>query len=303
LQLKLDKLGFEAERTYALFDRSRRWLYSEAIKLRDEPIESDQWLRIIVGQWICENVTGQTSPTPEFSACLKATEKALQHEFRSGLFRPEKHDTKLLLLSQRLLRAHGCQAHGIERFTQDLVEALSDPLSSYLPLVGERIILRSMGYNIPIGIVDDDLELSDYELLISDKWQLRGVCKKIFELTQYGSDLKLSEAAISSCTRLLPSLMCEAFRQYDLELGTTMLRALCCLPGTRDDALIADAVDFLARQQKANGSFGYFGASICEIEQAKGNDFRPFSDLYLPTTVGCLWSLAEALLPELSLIS
>jgi hypothetical protein len=304
LRVKIHKLGFDAERTYALFDRSRLWLHSEALKILDEPIKSDRLLKIVLGQWICERGMGQTLPTPEFIDCLAATEQALRYEFKNGFFRPEKTDTKLMLLCQRLLGSYGYRAHGIEQFTQELIEALSDPVSQYLPLVGERIILRSMGHDVPVGVVENDsFKLSEYDLLLSDKRQLREVCKKIFALTQYGSQLNICEATISICERLLPSIMCEAFRQYDLESGTIMLRVLCCLPSIKDDALVADAVVFLARQQKGDGSFGYFGNSIYEIDQAKRHTFRPFPDLYLPTAVGCLWSLAEALVPQFSLFS
>jgi hypothetical protein len=91
---------------------------------------------------------------------------------------------------------------------------------------------------------------------------------------------------------LVTGLAGHYLRAYDLALGSVLLRTVAHL-GAEDSIGARRCADFIRLQQRAEGSFGYFGPEDLELtERLPG--FDPSLDLHLPITVSCMLALAEA---------
>ncbi|QXJ22477.1 hypothetical protein AGRA3207_003480 [Actinomadura graeca] len=127
-----------------------------------------------------------------------------------------------------------------------------------------------------------------YDLLTKGPDELRDCCDAISAVTGFGSDPLQVPAAFRepAAALVLPALAIRALRCADLELGALLLRTT----GYLDHPIPAEPVGFLAARQWPDGRFGDFHAIA-------GRTGVPELRLYLPVTVGCLWTLAEACTP------
>lgn len=293
----------DQQRTCSLFARSQGWLVKVAQSERGRHASLDDTLKLLLGHWICEQAVSPSAPSQAFSHQMALTEQSLQRASKSGAFDPSQHDSKLMLLCYRILAKHKRHAPGIDEFALRLATALKELPSIPLRYVGEAVLLERLGY--PCRLTDDvadEYEVSEYDLLRSTKDQLIATCDDIFAITRYGT-LSIRGGASATWRRVLPVILCESLRQYDLNIATIVLRAICWLSRPAKNRNLAPAVDFISRQQQADGAFGRLAIEGVAVSRAKGSSFDLVTDLYLPTTLSCLWSLGEALVPTFSLFS
>ncbi len=168
----------------------------------------------------------------------------------------------------------------------------ADPLED-LPLSDKRALLYALGLHpaprgvglaatlayagaLPIGMPPEVLE----ELL-----------QRIGSLTAWGTRPVDLGADGPWLEELLSATAIRLLRGYDLATAARTLRALAylglCGAGWRQ------GIDFLLLQQRAEGCFGLLAAEEGKMSAARPG-FAPDTDLYLLTTVECLWTLAES---------
>ena len=130
------------------------------------------------------------------------------------------------------------------------------------------------------------------------------VSNNIAAATRFGQQPLRADVEIQRYLgRLLPVILLQTLRDYDLEMGTILLRTICYLDLPRTKAIDL-AIEFLIDQQQSDGRFGYLAiesAGIARSTELGSVDIT--SKLYLPITVACLWSLAETLVPRFNLFS
>lgn len=143
------------------------------------------------------------------------------------------------------------------------------------------------------------LTAASLSLLVAPTTEVRQVCAEVAAATAFGTTGP-GEAAGAVLGEVLPTLAVLALRGHDLELGAMLLRTTSYLRVTPAPSF-SRSVRFLAEQQLPNGSFGYFADEVRTLA-GKGVT-NTDSRLYLPTTVGCVWALGEALNPQFRLFS
>ena len=98
---------------------------------------------------------------------------------------------------------------------------------------------------------------------------------------------------ITPVVEVLSGLALSDLRAYRLFPACAALRALSRL-GPSGASAAREGCDHLLLQQRASGSFGFFGPETAAVErEAKG--LSAATDVYLPATFECLWTLAEGL--------
>jgi hypothetical protein len=223
------------------------------------------------------------------------------------MFDPSRYDAKLMLLCLHILTAYRRRAHGIADFAREVAAALQQ-LGPLPPrYTGEALLLSQLGYGDrpPAPVLGRaDAGGDAFQLLAADEDQVRAVCNNVAAATHFGRlPLQADEDVRGHLGRVLRVLLLAFLREYHLETGAILLRAIhyLRLPRTRAFRL---AVRFLVDQQHGDGKFGYFALETSEICKTVGRgDFDPAPALHLPTTLTCLWSLAESLIPGFNLFS
>jgi hypothetical protein len=86
----------------------------------------------------------------------------------------------------------------------------------------------------------------------------------------------------------------QSLREYDIALAAIVLRTIAYLqvPTSR---WLEHAVRYLESQQQCDGRFGYFAASSAKYTTQA--DVTIDTDLFVPITVSCLWTISEMRTP------
>jgi hypothetical protein len=126
-------------------------------------------------------------------------------------------------------------------------------------------------------------------LLMGDENTTRNLTSRIESLTGYGTYPVKASVELDA---VLECLMMAALRRYNLELANTLFRSLLYL-GKREGLALRTALQFMLNSHNADGSFGFFDE---EIKQLRKDGPEPYASLriYLPVSLACLWTLAEA---------
>jgi hypothetical protein len=116
----------------------------------------------------------------------------------------------------------------------------------------------------------------------------------------------MNEVAIASTAReilcaVVGVWLLDSARGYKLDRVALLARTLAYLGAARG-APTQQAVAFLLAQQHPTGCFGFFGPEVARA-RVKEPDFKESIELYLPTTLACLWALAECHATEFRLMA
>jgi hypothetical protein len=140
----------------------------------------------------------------------------------------------------------------------------------------------------------------DGSLLRAGTGEIRRICTWITAQTFFGAAPHAGSIADGIRSELLdglPVILMQKLREYDLMLGTMLLRAVTYLGGgTLDEC--GYAARYLHAQQQPDGRFGYYARELAEPSAVLDADL----DLYLPVTVSSLWGLAECRVPGFTLV-
>ncbi|MGW5678417.1 hypothetical protein ACWEV4_25645 [Streptomyces sp. NPDC003860] len=132
-------------------------------------------------------------------------------------------------------------------------------------------------------------------LLLAENGVLRQLCNTVAGATLFGA--RKAPGTDPGLLLALPVLLLQKLSEYDLILGTTLLRTLAYL-----DVPDPEAVDwarrYLESQQQSDGRFGYYARELAEGPELRTVD----QNLHLPVTVSVLWALAETSVPGFQLV-
>lgn len=201
-----------------------------------------------------------------------------------------------------------CSGYGLDLFASDsLIHSIADgfaikPVESTEELLA-LVLQRRNGLidklpSVP-KIVREDVG-KRVEILMADDDRLRQIHDLISLASLFGSVRVNGESGvISDLIDLLPPVILQRLRIYDLELGAMLLRALAYL-NSSDTKTLRSGVCFLEGQQRDDGAFGYFALNLSQTSE---NDGALHRSLYLNTTCDCLWTIAELRIPRFRLFT
>jgi len=254
-------------------------------------------MQILLGSWLCECTCQDSGGRDRLYIFAKTLDERLQRELKEGRFDPFAYDPKLLLLTHNILSLNGCNGPGIEDFAEQLGRAF-DTLSM-IPLErhGEALLLSKLGYYAAPLVPRLDLYPAKPDalwILRADETVIRSLCANISAATLFGQcPMHGSKDEHGLLVYVLPIILLQSLREYNLELGTILIRTLCYL-GQIEDAAIPLAAKFLLDQQREDGKFGHFDVEVTKIaKETKSEPSEVAKRLYLPTTVSCNWAIAE----------
>lgn len=258
----------------------------------------------VLGLWICRIAANDDSIPMDL-----ATEK-LENNLRSaeaaGTFDPFAYDSKLLLAMFELLAVYNRDSSGIERFAR-LIGSEIGRLATIPPrLIGESLLLSQRGFvkspYVPL-LKAGDISVNGVSLLRMERPDLLLVCGRIAAASHFGlKSLKAEPGVHLVLKELLPPLLFQTLRDYDLELGATILRTMR-YSGLRMSRAGRLGTLFLMDQQDGQGRFGHLSKEALGLSES--GTIVPdelATRLYLPTTVSCLWALAETVYGNFTLM-
>ncbi|MFE6775306.1 hypothetical protein [Streptomyces sp. NPDC057702] len=213
-----------------------------------------------------------------------------------GEFDPFAHDAKLLLLCHDTMRRKGVECRTLRTFVREVSAALRDMEAVPARLSGLARLLDAVGEG-PFAAVEDvdDPHPSGVSLLLADPPVVRRLCDTIAGATLFGARAMPGHTA--GLHRTLPVLTLQKLREYDLVLGSTLLRTLTYIDADDPEAR-ACATRYLESQQRDDGRFGYYARELAEGPALRAVD----QDLYLPVAVSVLWALAQVSVPGLRVV-
>ncbi len=248
--------------------------------------------------------------------CVMASQVRTMVEERDGSFEPSEYDERLLLACQGVLSVTGHRAPSIDAYAAGLARKYAQMIDLSWRQSDIILLLRSLGHTELKLRLESPIERAperDTALLLADSGHLRDVCREIESVTAYGTiPGRLAEPSRILLRDTLSTVVLHVLRSYDLELGSTILRAIryLSLPATSHEG---HASSFLIAQQRPDGRFGYYASDLaCAPRRGdQGShgadqadvDFDVELDLYLPITVTCTWSLAKNLVAPFPLIT
>lgn len=283
-----------------MFGRSRRWVLEVASQDASGHSSIDAFLKMILAVWICERASGLTEPSFDFQHLVRRVSKMLREQHG---FDPLLHDAKLLLLCQCVLSKWASPDPKIDAFSRQIAHELRIQRPIPLRYSGEALLLSRLGYRLAVPTYRLDGNgggLTAFELITSDKKQLIVVCNNVSAATHFGREpYNITAATRRNMLLVLPHVLIQSLRDYDLETGAVLLRAMShmAIAKSRD---VSAAIGFLVQQQREDGRFGFFSSETARIHEGQ-KSFDDLTQLYLPITLSCLWSLAEVLIPGFSL--
>jgi hypothetical protein len=226
-------------------------------------------LQALFGSWIAERA-GIPAPAEALGELAMHARDTLASEDRRGAFDARAHDPRLLLLCRDAMRSRGVASAVLEHSCGELPSA-PPPHALRLP-DGPDLLLRA------------------------DAATIRTVCNGLAAATRFGAE-PLPQPQAAALRLPLAARMLQTLRDYDLVLGTSLLRTLVYLGAGPGDDDVEDAIAHLLCQQQPDGRFGWYARELRSCDPPLDAD----RDLHLPVTVAILWALVEASTPGFSL--
>jgi hypothetical protein len=203
----------------------------------------------------------------------------------------------LKLLVEILLSSEGLRVESFRQFLTQSVPILrrADPALETDPsLMDKRILLYSAGIlpRYPAASADGVRVLLDKFRLSASSEVIDALTLQLECLTGWGTRLVDAELIAPSLGEILAGFTVRSLRNYDLIPAARLLRLHEYLATSRIIARRDDLYHVLCMHHRTQGPFGWYGP-----EAAKLRKLSPFlledTEFYLPTTLECLWALAE----------
>ncbi len=203
----------------------------------------------------------------------------------------------LKLLVEILLSSEGL---GVESFRQFLTQSVSilrraDPVLEADPsLMDKRILLYSAGIlpKPPTASADGVRVLLDKFRLSASAEVVESLILQLECLTGCGTRLVDAELITPSLGEILAGFAAQRLHNYDLISAARLLRLLEYLVAGRIVARRDDLYNALCMHHRTEGSFGWYGPEAAKLHKLSPV-LREDTEFCLPTTLECLWTLAE----------
>lgn len=289
-----------SEQVRSVGTRARDWLVAAQDLAEPAAALSPRYaFQILVGLWICEQglIEDQSFPctkpyTHKVCQCIpEGTDDVLDFLYS---------DPALVLFSLGILRFFDVHNSQLELFATKISALLrehpdqDEEEASELFLV--RFLLRRLHLHAQLPAYNLH-EMSPSALIHADDATIGMLIKHITAATQYGQVTRGMETNFThTLSSLLPVIMLDYFRNYNLETGMQVLRCMRYLHLHKNRSRVP-ALNFLLAQQRTNGSFGFLAYELTQAK-ATGQLVSPDLYVYLPLTVSFLWTIAETAHPQ-----
>jgi hypothetical protein len=285
------------ERIAGIASSARAWLAS---LLQRIPASGDVAVRslchVLIAFWIADSMAGSdramSAGFMEVAQFVARSLNAPENCNHTDGVRPT-----LKLLVAILLSSKGLEVEPFRRFLIQSVSILrrADPVLDVDPLLmDKRILLYSAGIlPRPSTVSADDLRvlLDKFHLSASadvvDALTLQLEC-----LTGWGTRIVHAELIPPSLGEILAGFVVHHLHNYDLIPAARLLRLHEYLGASRIITRRDDLYNILCMHHRTHGPFGWYGpegAKLRKLSPALLEDL----EFYLPTTLECLWTLAE----------
>jgi hypothetical protein len=281
--------------------RARAWLFNIYERAADRHSIADI-LQILVGCWLCDRCFETGDDVLACRSLAREISRRLDTDFANQEAVPTllRCDAALLLLSVGILRAVGHESSVLEKFIGHVASSLENvpaQTGGNAELYATRFLLHRLRA-LAVGPAPHTLEASALPagatLVQLDGPLVRSLAVEIAAATSYGERPLSDDPELEQTVALaVPVWTMFYLRQYHLDLGSVLLRAMTYL-NLRGDRAFPTALGFLLAQQQVDGHFGFLAPEIARMRALKPDMDEAF-DLYLPLTVSCLWAIAEAM--------
>lgn len=252
---------------------------------------TDAALSVLVGQWICRSVLMDASDLS--STCERVIDLLSSAERNAEPFRT-KHAT-LAIVATAVLAREGFQTPVLDSYVHAIARAMAATDSELdLWLSEKRLLLHRLELHPAPAVIDiSEVRTTTQTFpLAASKHEIEALVLKINSCTRYGLSDSAALDTDPEVGQLLAGLAIHCLRKYDIDLGCSLLRAMAYW-GRRELFAYGECIDFLLSQQRPDGSFGFYGPEESKIvDEVPGFDAP--TDLYMPTTLVSLLTLAEA---------
>ncbi len=285
------------ERTAVIANSARAWLASLLERI---PPRGDVAVRalshVLIAYWIADSLAPDKKPSsPGFTEVAKYVARSLTASTNSTHVDAVKPTLKLLV--DVLLCSEGLVVGPFREFLNQSVSILrrADPwLEADPSLMDKRILLYSAGIlpKPPAASADGVRVLLDKFRLSASNEEIDALILQLECLTGWGTQL-IDDALIApSLGEILAGLIVHRLRNYDLISAARLLRLQKYLASSRMAPERVDLCRVLCMHHRTQGPFGWYGpeaAMLRQLDPVLTDD----TEFYLPTTLECLWTLAE----------
>lgn len=261
----------------------------------------------LIGCWICEKALVANEELSCTLFLAQEIQQYLDYKERNPISALLQCDSALLLVSVGILRALNRTSKSLELFIQKLLSNMKMPLHQNLlqeqsiELFTIHLLLNQLHlYEDPSAYAFHlPLAFSERNVFQAEEALIRSLAAEIAAATSYGQKAFVAEQEVLSLLAVgLPIWMLSYLRQYNLEVGAWLLRTMNYLH-MKEDKAFHMGLRFICEQQQIDGYFGFLSLEISKLRAGKVNSsFDEVLDLYLPLTLSCLWTIAEAILPN-----
>lgn len=278
------------------FERARYWLEKLLETVRgDIGIEPATFCRILLGYWICDNIL--STPNSKFGDISQQVYQELMVRDRDNHKNFSDIPALLELIATILLFSQNLCVPSLQNFFCQVAKVVQKKLthSARISLYEKQLLFDVLGFpslpSNPIHFSSVFESIRSFSLA-SDPNCVKQFLLQLNALTRYGTQPIASQACSPDFQEMLAGLATHFLRQYDFLMGGQVLRTMSYL-GANDRSDFKDCVDFLKLHQRSDGSFGFFGLEEAELKSKGKSNLAIETELYLPISVSCLWTLGE----------
>ncbi len=276
---------------------ARAWLASLLERI---PARGDAAVRalchVLIASWIADTMAGRDrAKSVGFTEVAQYVARSLNASENWNHIDGVKPNLKLLV--EVLLSSEGL---GVEPFRQFLTQSVSilrraDPVLEADPsLMDKRILLYSAGIlpRPPTASADGVRVLLDKFRLSASAEVIDALTLQLECLTGWGTRLVDAELIPPSLGEILAGFAVQRLRNYDLIPAARLLRLQEYLVASRIMARRDDLYNVLCMHHRPQGPFGWYGPETAKLRKLSPVLLED-TEFYLPTTLECLWTLAE----------
>jgi len=258
--------------------------------------DSSALLYILLGEWIYFNAFGRQSLS---SLCLLAEEISKKIDTQSTNNRTIPYPVaNLALLCTAILRALKIRNKTLEDFTKIAHEALHTNTSKTdeekINLFQSHFLIRKIGFmptlvyeNLVLPVRTDEFN----GLYVSHDWDY--LSKYVAATSLFGTKkIRFDKDVRAHIHSSIVFYLFHSLHNYNLKMGFQLLQTMCYLHLNKGRSF-KQALEFIIKQQRPDGSFGFFGPEAIMLEMSDPK-ISVKLDLYLPITVYAIWTIAEA---------
>ena len=275
--------------------QAREWLQCLSVKHVMELAAADAML-VLIGLWLGD-ITHVHKDRESVGVIANRLQQLLddsdQDTVGSG-----HYDTRLLLISDSILRYCGLASAQIEVFARELAADFEDLDSTPYDYLGESFLLSKRGLLPGHVTMSVDLSLAwkiGLQGISAQRTHVHNLCRQIEGATGFGTfPIETSRRGRAELEYRLNQVLIGSLHSYDIELATAALRSLVSIQA-QDSRSVREALRFLLLQQWRDGRFGFLSTEV-RLLAGERSPVEPVArPVYLQSTVACMWAIAMML--------